>query len=317
MLEALRADFISVGDVMLDVVLRAEPPAPSTRVHAPVVVRAGGSAATAAAWAAAAGASSAVVGRVGDDLAGYAVANAIRETGVESALAVDSERATGTVVLLGQGRGVSVVADRGANAGLSPADVPRSLAAPAVLVSGYALLQPDTEAAARAALDRATSAWLAVDVGSVGLVASRGVEAVLALTQGVSVLLANEDEARLLTGEDAASAARALAERYPVACVTRGDQGAVACQGGNVEVFAGTRVDSAVSLGSGDAFAAGLLVALGRGGRLSSALAVACRMGASAVVSGGWPPPRRVTASDAWAEGAPARGRGRSVRGST
>ena len=54
----------------------------------------------------------------------------------------------------------------GASARLAPDDLPATLEAGAVLVSGYTLLQRGSEPAARAAIERARTAWLAVDAGS-------------------------------------------------------------------------------------------------------------------------------------------------------
>ena len=81
-----------------------------------------------------------------------------------------------------------------------PHDLPATLEARSVLVSGYSLLQPGPEAAARAALERARTDWLAVDAASARLVAAFGVDRFLAATAAADVLLANAEEARTLTG---------------------------------------------------------------------------------------------------------------------
>jgi ribokinase len=130
-------DLIAVGDVMLDGTLPA--PIAGGRVHGRIELRAGGSAANAAIAAARLGASAAVVGRVGADPAGRLVADALAAAGVEALLARDVEARTGCVVVVG---GTSIVADPGASARLAPDDLPASLEAGAVLVSGYSLLQP-------------------------------------------------------------------------------------------------------------------------------------------------------------------------------
>ena len=284
------ADFVAVGDVMLDVTLDRDPPPTGTRAHAPLRVRPGGSAATAGAWAAATGASAAVIGRVGDDAAGRLVAWGIEDRGARAMLAIDSDRPTGTALALGSGDPRTIVADRGANAGLTPDDVPASIDAAAVLVSGYALFHSDSEPAARGALERASGQWIAVDLGSEALVRQRGAERVYDLTAGATVLLATEEEARALTGLEADSSARALSERYRVVCVKRGRAGAVLATDGKVEASAPAAVEAVAAFGPGDAFAAALLVALARGSPVSSALAEACRTGALAARVGGWPP---------------------------
>ncbi len=267
---------------MLDVTFRGELPAPGTRLHGPVQIRLGGSAPTVAGWAAAAGASASVVGRVGDDAAGRTVAEAIRAAGVRPVLAVDSERPTGTVLALGSGGARRIIADRGANAALAPDDVPRPLDGPALFVSGYALLHADTEAAGRAALERARGDWVAVDVASAALVARCGAERVLELADGATVLLANEDEARALTGEAGEGAARALAERFRLACVKQGAGGALGVSGTTVTRCTAEVPEATDDLGAGDAFAAGMLVSLARGRPLAEAIAEGCRLGALA-----------------------------------
>jgi ribokinase len=143
-------DLIAVGDVMLDGTLPA--PVIGSRVHGRIELRAGGSAANAALAAARLGAHAAVVGRVGADPAGRLVADSLTAAGVDPLLARDDQALTGCVVVVGS---TSVVADPGASARLAPEDLPETLEAGAVLVSGYTLLQPEPEAAARAALERA------------------------------------------------------------------------------------------------------------------------------------------------------------------
>jgi sugar/nucleoside kinase (ribokinase family) len=271
-------DFLAVGDVMLDVFAGA---APADAVHAAVRVRGGGSALNAAVWATSEGARAGVIGRIGSDSAATMVRAELEEAGVEARLAVDAEAATGTVVYTADG----VVADRGATAKLSAADLPARLAARAVLVSGYALLHGDTEAAALAAIERADAEWIAVDVASAALVERAGAERTLELAAGANVLLANEDEARALTGKPAREAASVLAERFTIACVKRGSAGALAASRGRMCDAAAPHMLDHDTAGAGDAFAAGLLVALARGQELEPALELACRLGTAAAAA--------------------------------
>jgi sugar/nucleoside kinase (ribokinase family) len=264
-------DLIAVGDVMLDGALPA--PVPHGRVHGRIELRAGGSAANAALAAARLGARAAVVGRVGADAAGRLVMDELAAAGVEPLLARDDEAPTGCVVVVG---GTSIVADPGASTRLAPGDLSQTLEAGAVLVSGYSLLQPGPEAAARAALERARTDWLAVDAASARLVEAFGVERFYDATAVASVLLANAEEARALTGLESEEAALALAQRYRVVCVKLGRAGAIAATGGELvraEVQPIERIDT---LGTGDAFAGGLLVALARGAELAAALRAGC-----------------------------------------
>jgi sugar/nucleoside kinase (ribokinase family) len=263
---------VSVGDVMLDV-LCAELPAAGERVHADVLVRPGGSAVNAA--IAAAGASATVVGRVGNDATGDLIAAALAGRGVDARLARDPELPTGVAVALG---GDAVVAQRGANARLAPEDVPPELTADALFVSGFALLQEGSRAAARAALERFRGRWAGIDLASPGLAARATAE----VTAGANVVFATADEARALTRAGPEEAARTLAERFEVVCVKLGPDGALAASDGAVERCAVEPVERRSPFGAGDAFAGAFLTALGGGASVGAALELACAAGARA-----------------------------------
>jgi sugar/nucleoside kinase (ribokinase family) len=255
---------------MVDV-LCAELPPEGARVHADVILRAGGSAVNAATSAADAGAAATVVGRVGSDPAAELLSAALAERGVAAQLVRDAEVATGTAVALGS----SVVAHRGANARLSAEDVPEPLEADALLVSGFVLFQTGSKEAGRAALERFEGRWAAVDLASPKL-------ADLELTAGANVVLATAEEARAVTGEETEEAASALASRFELACVKLGEEGAIAVRGDQVVRAAAERVERRSPFGAGDAFAGALLVALARDDSLKRALQVACAAGAHA-----------------------------------
>ena len=271
---------------MIDIAVEGEALTRGGHVSGQVRIAPGGSAANAAVWASAAGATAAVVGRVGDDFAGRALQAALEERGVDSLLAVDDEAATGVVLALGS----TIVAERGANANLAPPDLPDPLGARAVLVSGYALLHEDTEAAARAALDEADSPWVAIDGASASLLDRFGRERFLDATSAASVLLLNEDEAYALTGDGSEGAARTLGSLYRLVCVKRGPGGVVSVLDGQVLTAAAPRVEAAGAVGAGDAFAGVLLAGLARGRTLGEVLEQAARAGAAAVTSAAaWP----------------------------
>jgi len=271
-------DLIAVGDVMLDGALPA--PVEGGRVHGRIDLRAGGSAANAAIAAASLGARAAVIGRVGADPAGRLVADALAAAGVEPLLARDARAHTGCVVVVG---GTSIVADPGASVRLAPQDLPPTLEAGAVLVSGYSLLQPGPEPAARAALERARTECLAVDAASARLVATFGADRFLEATSPAGILLANVEEARALTGLDAAEAALALARRYRIACVKLGRAGALAAADGQITRAEVQPLDRADTLGAGDAFAGGFLFFLSRGVDLAAALGAGCDLATAAL----------------------------------
>jgi ribokinase len=279
--------FVAVGDVLVDV-LSPEAPRAEERVHAPVTIRAGGSAVNAAVWASALGASAAVVGRVGADPAGDLVGRVLIERGIEASIARDSRLPTGVAVALG----TSVVASPGASARLAPDDVPDPLDSDALLVSGFSLFQHDSAAGARAALDRFEGRWVAVDLASPRLAAHAAAELGETIA-GANVILATAEEARAVTGLEPQEAALALAARFSVACVKLGDRGAIAAQGNEIVRSTGKPVERRSPFGAGDAFAAALLVAFAEGESLDRALEGACETGGrSAASDDGWPPVR-------------------------
>src|SRR4051794_27263659 len=223
---------IAVGEVMLDIASASI--APGEVAHAPIRVRPGGSPVTAARAAAAAGLDATVVGRVGADAAGHAVRAALADAGIALRLTIDAEHPTGTFLEVGTGAEQGIVADRGANAFLSEADV-GELVADAVLLSGYVLLHDDTFDAGRAALEHAMADWIAVDAASARLATRIGGHTALARMLGANAIFADREEALALTGETEDDAAAALAEGFKLVCVKLRADGAIARVGGMVE----------------------------------------------------------------------------------
>jgi ribokinase len=255
---------------MVDVLYARLPPA-GARVHDEVVIRAGGTAVNAAIAAAEAGAAATVVGRIGTDPSAELVSAALAERGISARLARDPELPTGTAVALGP----SVVANRGANARLSPEDIPEAMEADALLVSGFALFQGGSAGAARAALQRFRGRWSGVDLASPRL-------ADLEAAAEANVVLATADEARAVTGAEPDEAVRQLASRFEVAVVKLGAEGAIAVRGDQLERASVPEVERRWAFGAGDAFAARFLVALALDEPLGRALQLACEAGARA-----------------------------------
>jgi sugar/nucleoside kinase (ribokinase family) len=246
--------FIAVGDVMLDVLVEG------SGHDASIDVRPGGSAPNAAVWAAALGADSIVVGRIGDDAGGRLITAELEARGVRAELSADAEAPTGTFL---RQRG-ELTADRGANARLT-SDLLPSLEADAVLVSGY-LPRPTLDAA----LGRARAPWVALDAARLR-----------DLPAGGNVLLANEETARAL-GFDPDDAKTLLEARRDAVVVTRGAEGAIGAIAGRIVEAAPPRRIGGEPVGTGDAFAAALLVSLARGHDGERAVADACATAADA-----------------------------------
>jgi ribokinase len=283
-------DLVCVGDVMLDVRAEAGALALGGDVHGRVLVQPGGTSANAAVWAAWSGATVEVLGAVGTDTAGDLLVRSLRTHGVGTERLRPVDAPTGTMLVLHESGERSMVADRGANALLTPDDLPDAIEAAAVLVSGYLLLQPPTTSAAVAALDRSRAGLVAVEAASWPLVERFGVEAFLRMSERADAVFANEPEARTLTGYDPVEACRELGERYRVAAVKRGAEGACLSIDGRLIEAKGDAVAEVDPTGAGDAFDGVLLAGLGRGREPEAVLHDACHAGALVAGSrSAWP----------------------------
>jgi ribokinase len=282
------SQIVVLGDLMVDVVCRLDGPiAPGSDAPARIEFGYGGSAANVAAWLTVAGVRPTLVGRIGSDERGRAAEAELRAAGVDTRLAVDAERPTGTcVVLVGPDGERSMIPDPGANDRLAGDDLPDDLlAAGAHLhVAGYALLRGGSRAAARAAIERAREEGMSVSVdpSSAALLSP----AFLDELGGAALLMPNVEEAAGLSGEQGAErAASALVERVPEVVVTLGAEGALWTDGRSLRRVAATPASGSVldTTGAGDAFAAGFLAARLSGARPEAALSAGCRLAARAV----------------------------------
>src|SRR3982074_1010215 len=135
---------VVVGDLMTDAVARAALPlAKGSDTPAAVTMHGGGSGANVASWLAVEGVEVALVGRRGSDIAGRNRDMELMGYGVDARLVMDPERPTGTCVVMVTHKGDhTMLSDPGANAALSPDDLPKDLFAPGshLHVSGYTLL---------------------------------------------------------------------------------------------------------------------------------------------------------------------------------
>ena len=150
---------VVVGDLMTDTVAHAALPlAKGSDTPATVTMHGGGSGANIAAWLAVDGAEVAFVGRRGADIAGRNRDMELMGYGVDARLVMDPERPTGTCVVMVTHKGDhTMLSDPGANAVLSPDDLPKDLFTPGchLHVSGYTLLNEGSRAAAVTAMERA------------------------------------------------------------------------------------------------------------------------------------------------------------------
>ncbi len=287
---APRGRVIVVGDIVTDVLaVYSGQLAVGTDTPARIAVTAGGSAANTAAWLAGTGRPVTLVGVVGADPAGEQRIAELRAAGVHCAVRRVAGAATGSVVVLSTDGERSMLFDRGANELLSPADLDPVLGGDAshLHLSGYTLFGEGSREAGRHALAAARAKGLttSVDAASAGPLRRVGGDAFLSWVRGAELLLANVDEAAVLTGTTDAGR---LAAHVPHAIVKRGPDGAVWARAGRDPVTVPAEPATVVDVtGAGDAFAAGLLDAWLAGAAPIDALRAGARLGARAVTTAG------------------------------
>src|SRR6202034_2363358 len=183
---------------------------------------------------------------------------------------MDPERPTGTCVVMVTHKGDhTMLSDPGANAALSPDDLPKDLFTPGshLHISGYTLLNEGSRQATLAALSLAGRAGMTVSVdgASAAPLERVGGEPFLQLTNGAALLFVNGDQGRVLTGrEEPEQAARVLNAWYPHVVMKLGADGALFYANGRPDPVRvpGPPVERIVDgTGARDAFCAGVLPA--------------------------------------------------------
>jgi sugar/nucleoside kinase (ribokinase family) len=281
---------VCLGDVMLDIsALLPGPLALGSDTPAPISFAHGGSAANTAAWLASVGVPSVFVGRVGADSAGHDAVAALRSHGVIPMVSTDPVTATGVcLVLIAPDGERTMIPSAGANATLGEAELGDDLltAEDHLHLSGYALLNDGSRAAALRGLQLAGAAGasVSVDAASAGPIGTVGAERFLDWIPAGALLLANADELASLTGaaESDAGLAALVAQGLDVV-LKCGSRGSVLGTAAGLQRSPATPVAVLDSTGAGDAFAAGLLAALWTGAQPHEALAEGNRLGALAV----------------------------------
>ncbi|MEV4622797.1 PfkB family carbohydrate kinase [Asanoa sp. NPDC049573] len=287
----MTARIVVVGDLVTDVVaVLAGPPAPDTDTAASIRFTGGGQAANTAAWLAWHRVPVTLLASVGADAAGAARVAELRAAGVDCPLPPRADAPTGTVIVLAEGGRRTMVTDRGASVLLDPDAVAAAVVgADHLHLSGYPLLDDGSRKAGLAALAAAREHGLtvSVDAASAGPLRQVGAAAFLSWVRGVDLLLANLDEAAVLTGSaagDPTTQARTLATDLGAAVVVkRGAGGAVWADAAGVVTVPAPPATVVDPTGAGDAFAAGLLATRLSGGDPRASLTAAAAAGARAV----------------------------------
>ena len=231
----------------------------------------------------------AMVGAVGNDAAADVVRRALTDAGVDdrAVRTIDDAPTGGAIVVVGADGENLIIVHSGANARLEAAEVTAELrrVEPTVLLAQMEV-----------PLDVVIASAGATDATVVLNPAPMPDDFPVALLDEVDVLVPNEPELRVLAaqlGADAAGtlaqiAARVASRAHVDLVVTAGAAGAlVVASGGEPVPVDAVAVDVVDTTGAGDAFCAGLGVALAVGRDLLDAVHVAVRAGACAVTTMG------------------------------
>jgi len=254
----------TLGDVMLDVIVRLEQPlVPGDDVRAGTRTGAGGQAANVAAWASSLGASARCIAKRGADATGELVARELAGHGVELVGPV-ADGSTGVVVSFVGGDGErSMASDRGVAPTLAPEELDAAwLACDVLHVSGYALLREPLSSTAllAARLARGQGARVSVDVAAWTEIRAYGPVQFRELLDTIApdVLFATEAEWEMLGGAYLTA---------PTGVIKRGPRGCTVVTEDARLDLAPVEAEVVDTTGAGDALAAGFLL----GGSLEEA----------------------------------------------
>jgi sugar/nucleoside kinase (ribokinase family) len=253
---------ICCGDVIDDIVVAPQGAIRvDTDTRSIIRSRPGGSAANTAAWLGDLGANVEFFGVVGT---GDAERHAAALPGVTARLREHPRLQTGRIVIVVQNERRDMLTDRGANAALSPEDVPAAVLKRSRLLhlTGHVLLNESGFAGVLTLIDRCRAANVLVSVspGSAGFIADLGPERVLRAFAGADLVLCGYEDGQLLTGADEPEViAQRLSGQFDIAIVTRGSLGYVVGERGSVMAVPVDAQPVVDPTGAGDAFCAGFL----------------------------------------------------------
>lgn len=291
--EADNFDVLCVGLIVADHVcqpIERMPPAGMLIMTPGLALTIGGSAANAAVDMVKLGLRAAVVGRVGDDVLGRYVKDALEREGVccEPIVVSSTSQTAATLIVNVKGEDRRFIHAVGANVELTGLEVTDDLLSRtrALAVGGFglnpALSGENVAAIFQKARARGVITLLDVVVGSDPSVMLPMLETALPFTD---YFLPNEDESRLITGlTSAADQARkfySLGAKHVI--VTRGPLGSMICDADGLREYPPVPAVQVDGTGGGDAFLSGLVFGLLRGEPFSTCLKYASANGARCV----------------------------------
>jgi len=280
---------LCIGDIMLDVTaIIGKPIVEGLETRAAISTQGGGAAANVASWLVAAQIPSYLITRVGDDAAGKAVLEQLNQLGVEHGNKVVKGKNTGVViVIVGNDGERTMFPDSGANAGLGVGDLPELSQFRAVYLSGYPLINPQSNPGVLEIVEALRREKLPIifDPATVGVLLEVGVAKVRQWLEFMDVVVLNEEEAQFITGfANPVDAAADLLKIVPTVVIKRGSNGALAqARDGSliqIPAFPTTVVNTT---GAGDAFAAGFISVWAKDGLLTDALTAGAKLAADCV----------------------------------
>ena len=302
MMQKSDLDVVCLGILVADVFSSPVPVIPSAgelRLVDEIYPDTGGCAANTGVCLVRWGANAGLIGKVGDDVFGEFIirdmtSKGLNVDGIRRSTTVGTSK---TIIIPVIGEDRRFIHTLGANADLRYEDIDLNLIARAkvLYVGGYLVLPELDQRSLANVLRHAKESGLqtVLDVVVPTGRGQRRVETDLAQALPYAdVFLPNDDEARLLTGEDdpVAQARCFLSYGCPNVVITMGEHGAVAANHSEIVRAPAFQVEVVDPTGAGDAFDAGYIYGLLNGWTLLETLAFASAAGASACTKLGTTP---------------------------
>lgn len=208
------APIIVIGDIMLDILIKPKGPIRSASdTNSDIRLGIGGAGANTAIHLARSGIPTTLLGLVGDDDLGRLAMSALQVPNLTAAVERIGGAPTGAIGIMVDHTGQrTMFPQRGANKHLDEDLVrrqwPRSVGG--LVVSGYALFEPSTRAAARLAMEltKESGGTIAIDPASYAMIEDVGVDRWLRWTEGADIILPNRDEIRVIAKPTAGQSQR-------------------------------------------------------------------------------------------------------------